>query len=151
MNRSYYCVVFAVAILLLGCRNRSATPAAIAQTLPVIEVERFPGFVPPKTFQQRHYRFTLAANGAWKYIPEQANLGKIGTLSAAQVNDWVQGLEKTGYRQLDSSKKLGETDQEYLHITLRTQNQMVVVEIMPPAPSAAFLQKKIAMLVNLPQ
>ena len=151
MKRSYYFAVLAVALLPPGCRIGIATPTAQAQTLPVIEVERLPGFVPPQTFQLRHYRFTLSTNGVWKYIPEQANLGKIGTLSAAQVNDWVQGLEKTGYRQIDPSKKLGETDQEYLHITLRTQNQMAVVELMPAAPSVAFLQKKIATLVNLPQ
>jgi hypothetical protein len=68
------------------------------------------------------YGFTVARDGSWQYSPVNGK-AKRGKLTADDLDNWLQAVEKGGFNKLVSNPKLGQACEPYMDITIRAKSR----------------------------
>lgn len=110
----------------------------------VIAIERGAGLAPPElTKPIDRYRFTVAKDGGWEFIPAQKSGIKKGKLGADEVKTWVKDIEDGGLYKVKSNPALGAADESYMDITVQANDKKTQVRIPLGNKLSQAIEKKI--------
>jgi hypothetical protein len=113
----------------------------------VIAIQRSNGFDVAPCKPTSHYRFTVARDGSWEFMPLKGE-SKKGKLNAADLNKWVKEIENGGLYKVKSDPLLGAKDAPFMDITVQVKGMTtrVVIELEDRLSQA--IEKKIVELAG---
>jgi uncharacterized protein (TIGR03067 family) len=107
----------------------------------VIAIERFAG----RGHESQSYRFTVGADGAWKFEPSRGD-GKNGKLQVDAVSQWVADLVSDGFFELGSQKM--ESNHPFMSIALSNDGEARTITLSPEKAIPAGIERKIGELIT---
>jgi hypothetical protein len=142
----------AVAHILTGICLFLAAPVLAADTTGaddslVIAVVRSDGGEVAPTGPTTHYRFTVAKDGSWEFVPQKGTPKK-GKLSADDLSKWVKEIEDGGLYKVKSDPYRPATDASFMGIAVRSKGKKTRVVIALEEKLSQGIEKKIVELAK---
>ena len=109
----------------------------------IIAIDRSNGFTPRQTKAIEYYRFTVAPDGDWEFKPYNGEATK-GTLSAEDLEQWVEAIEEAGLYDVESDPELGARDEGFMDLTVKFTHVRIRLE----EPLSQAIEEKIVELVE---